>query len=132
MTSHAASVADLQLDYASGIPIYVQIKDALRRAIVTGAQPLGTQLPTVRQLAVDLRINPNTVNRAYAELEGEGLLSSQRGRGTFVTHEKPPDGDQLRELEARVRSLVDDARKLGIDPAVLKAVLHAVLQEKET
>ena len=72
------------LDLKSGVPFYRQIIDQVKSAIATGAISSGDRLPTVRQLAVDLSINPNTVSRAYTELELTGLVETQMGSGTFV------------------------------------------------
>ena len=76
------------LDMRSGVPVYRQIIDQVRAGMASGALTPGDQLPTVRQLAVDLAINPNTVLRAYRELELGGLLETQQGTGTFVTQKK--------------------------------------------
>jgi len=76
------------LDLRSGVPVYRQIIDQVRAGIASGALTPGDQLPTVRQLAVDLAINPNTVLRAYRELELGGLLETQQGTGTFITQKK--------------------------------------------
>ena len=76
------------LDLLSGVPIYRQIMDQVLGAIATGALAAGDQLPTVRQLAVDLAVNPNTVIRAYRELELQGVLETQQGTGTFISHQK--------------------------------------------
>ncbi len=75
---------ELKLDLKSGVPFYRQIIDQIKSAIATGAVEPGDRLPTVRQLAVDLSINPNTVSRAYTELELTGLVETQMGSGTFV------------------------------------------------
>jgi len=76
------------LDMRSGVPVYRQIIDQVRAGMASGALTPGDQLPTVRQLAVDLAINPNTVLRAYRELELGGLLETQQGTGTFITQKK--------------------------------------------
>lgn len=74
-----------RLDLASGVPVYRQLIDQVQLAIASGALSGGDQLPTVRQVAVDLAINPNTVMRAYRELEIRGTLTTQQGSGTYVT-----------------------------------------------
>lgn len=74
----------IQLDVKSGVPFYRQVIDQVKAAIATEAIGPGDRLPTVRQLAVDLSINPNTVSRAYTELELTGLVETQMGSGTFV------------------------------------------------
>ncbi len=83
-----------KLDLKSGVPFYRQIIDQVKSAIVTGAVTPGDRLPTVRQLAVDLSINPNTVSRAYMEMELTGLVDTQMGSGTFVSHQKV-DRDEI-------------------------------------
>ena len=89
MSSRSAPSSFLfRLDLHSGMPVYRQIIDQIRGGIATGAVKAGDQLPTVRQLAVDLAINPNTVIRAYRELEIRGMLETQQGTGTFISHQK--------------------------------------------
>lgn len=73
---------------ASGIPVYLQLREQILHAISRGELKSGEQLPTVREVAVELAINPNTVNRAYADLERDGYLTSKRGRGTFIAEPK--------------------------------------------
>jgi len=75
---------ELKLDLKSGVPFYRQVIDQVKSSIVTGALEPGDRLPTVRQLAVELSVNPNTVARAYTELELTGLVETQMGSGTFV------------------------------------------------
>src|SRR5689334_7772969 len=77
------------LDLHTGVPVYRQLIDQVRAGIASGALVAGDQLPTVRQLAVDLEINPNTVMRAYRELELGGLLETHQGTGTFISDKKP-------------------------------------------
>jgi GntR family transcriptional regulator len=88
-----------RLDPNSGVPVYRQIIDQVLLAIASGTLEGGKQLPTVRQVAVDLTINPNTVLRAYRELEIRGTLTTQQGMGTFVTPraEKPAQDQALRQ-----------------------------------
>ncbi len=78
----------IQLDVKSGVPFYRQIIDQVKSAIATGRLEPGDRLPTVRQLAVDLSVNPNTVSRAYTELELTGLVVTHMGSGTFVGQKK--------------------------------------------
>jgi GntR family transcriptional regulator len=87
----------LRLDLHSGVPVYRQIIDQVVGGIATGALAAGDQIPTVRQLAVDLAINPNTVIRAYRELEIRGVLETQQGTGTFISHRKVPRDDAERQ-----------------------------------
>ena len=85
---------EIQLDVKSGVPFYRQIIDQVRSAIATAAIGPGDRLPTVRQLAVDLSINPNTVSRAYTELELTGLVETQMGSGTYVG-QRPVERDDV-------------------------------------
>jgi GntR family transcriptional regulator len=91
----------LQLDAKSGVPFYRQIIDQVKAAIVTGTIGPGDRLPTVRQLAVDLSVNPNTVSRAYTELELTGLVETQMGSGTFVGQQdvEQDEIERQRQLE---------------------------------
>src|SRR5438094_1157519 len=95
-----------RLDLQSGVPAYRQIIDQVRGGMASGSLVAGDQLPTVRQLAVDLAINPNTVVRAYRELEIRGILTTQQGTGTFITAVKPDsNGD---ERERRLSQMVSE------------------------
>ena len=97
------------LDYSSGVPIYRQIIDQIRFGIVSGRLKLGEQLPTVRALAVELKVNLNTVSKAYKELEIKNILETQQGTGTFInkTDEIVPEKereDKLKEVCAQFSS----------------------------
>jgi GntR family transcriptional regulator len=87
------------LDLHSGVPVYRQIIDQVRSGLASGSLTAGDQLPTVRQLAVDLAINPNTVLRAYRELELGGLLETHQGTGTFIANKKVQKNPVERERE---------------------------------
>src|SRR3974377_1691119 len=87
------------LDLHSGVPVYRQVIDQVRTGIASGSLTAGDQLPTVRQLAVDLAINPNTVMRAYRELELGGLLETHQGTGTFISDRKPEKKTAERERQ---------------------------------
>jgi GntR family transcriptional regulator len=89
----------LRLDLHSGVPVYRQIIDQVRGGIASSSLVVGDQLPTVRQLAVDLAINPNTVVRAYRELELGGLLETHQGTGTFISAQKMKGGNAERERQ---------------------------------
>jgi GntR family transcriptional regulator len=82
------AVFAFHLDSHSGVPVYRQLIDQVQAAIAAGALTVGDQLPTVRQVAVDLVINPNTVSRAYREMEIRGTLDTQQGSGTFIADRK--------------------------------------------
>jgi GntR family transcriptional regulator len=104
-----------QLDLYSGVPVYRQIIDQVRGGIASGALVAGDQLPTVRQLAVDLAINPNTVVRAYRELELGGLLETHQGTGTFISTQKMNrvDAERERQLTQIVGDCVSRAGAAG-------------------
>jgi GntR family transcriptional regulator len=87
------------IDLHSGVPVYRQLIDQVRSGIASGSLTVGDQLPTVRQLAVDLAINPNTVMRAYRELELGGLLETQQGTGTFISTRKLQRNSAERERQ---------------------------------
>jgi len=87
------------LDLHTGVPVYRQLIDQVRTGIASGSLAAGDQLPTVRQLAVDLAINPNTVMRAYRELELGGLLETHQGTGTFISDKKPEKRSAERERQ---------------------------------
>lgn len=99
-TSKSRQPFAFRLDLHSGVPAYRQIIDQVTGGIAAGTLSGGDQLPTVRQVAVDLSINPNTVMRAYRELEIRGVLESMQGTGTFISHQdfKPDDADRQRRL----------------------------------
>ena len=105
-----------RLDDNSGVPIYRQVIDQVTGGIASGALAAGHQLPTVRQVAVDLSINPNTVIRAYRELEIRGLIETQQGTGTFVAHQKVTrnDAERQRQLNHMVSEFVSRAGAAGL------------------
>ena len=99
--------AMISLNYRDSRPIYEQIEDGLRKLIVTGALGADEKLPSVRALAAQLAINPNTIQRAYNELEGEGYIYSVPGKGSFAAHRTEMDGRRREEL-LRQLGMVDD------------------------
>ena len=104
------------VDPTSPTPIYAQLDRSIRAAIATGELEAGAQLPTVRQLAVDLAVNANTVARVYAQLERDGILETRRGVGTFVRESPSPQATRAhreRELRELIRRFVGDAALLG-------------------
>ena len=101
------------LDYRDSRPLYQQVKDSLRRMMLTGLLEPDEKLPSVRSLATQLAINPYTIQRAYAELEAEGYIYSVAGRGSFVS---AGDGEHLRriaELTGRLVPLLEELKSLG-------------------
>src|SRR5580704_15840671 len=108
MTGTARASFRFRLDVASGVPVYRQIIDQVQGGLASGALAPGDQLPTVRQVAVDLAINPNTVLRAYRELEIRGVLDTQQGTGTFVANRKvaQDETERTRVLDQLVNEFV--------------------------
>jgi GntR family transcriptional regulator len=109
----------LEIDFRSHIPIYLQIVEQVERMVASGQFEPEDQLPTVRQLASELRVNFNTVARAYRLLDEAGVISTQRGRGTYVLEPMPPDrAQQLREatLEGLTRTYLAIAATKGYEP----------------
>jgi len=105
---------DLVIDYDRGVPVYRQIFDAITAALASGALARDEQLPTIHELAKRLAINPNTVARAYRELDAAGFISLQRGRGTFPTGEPPAPEDKNGLLRTIYDRAVAEAARHGI------------------
>ncbi len=114
----------ISLNYRDSRPIYEQIKDGLRKLIVTGAIGTDEKLPSVRSLATQLSINPNTIQRAYNELEGEGYIYSVPGKGSFATGEAGAGASRRKELWEKVRELLAELRYLGIRQEELMVLLE--------
>ncbi|OGO21646.1 MAG: hypothetical protein A2Y54_07955 [Chloroflexi bacterium RBG_16_51_16] len=107
---------NLQLDFRSGLPIYIQIVNQVQQRVVSGALKPGDQLPTVRALALELRVNFNTVARAYRLLDEARIISTQQGRGTYITEIPPPEvTEQLRReaLQALALRYVNEAKRIN-------------------
>ena len=125
-------MAIVSVDPQDRTPIYAQLDRALRAAIATGRLGIGDQLPTVRQLAVELSLNANTVARVYAELERAGILETRRGVGTFVTAtpaKAHPPKQHERRLRAFVTRLLADASAAGFTLDDLLDALQAHRKE---
>ena len=117
-----------RLDQHSGVPVYRQLIDQVTGGLAAGALTAGAQLPTVRQVAVDLAINPNTVLRAYRELEIRGVLDSQQGTGTFIA-EKPARSNDF-ERPRRLDQLAGEfVARAGAGGFTVQELLEA-LQER--
>jgi GntR family transcriptional regulator len=119
------------LNTADPRPIYLQIMDEIRRALVLGTLKPEDPLPSIRQLASELRVNPNTVAQAYRELEREGVVYVQRGQGTFVSPDVRPGRDERRALTQGVamRALID-AHRNGLDAEELLAAIRALAEQR--
>jgi GntR family transcriptional regulator len=123
------SLFQFRLDNATGVPVYRQLIDQIQAGIATGALATGTQLPTVRQVAVDLAINPNTVMRAYRELEIRGVLDTQQGMGTYIAAQAPEsNGD---EKNRRLAQLVDEfVARAGAGGFTLEEILEELKERR--
>ena len=128
------AIFGFRLDLHSGVPVYRQLIDQVQTAIATGALRVGDQLPTVRQVAVDLSINPNTVMRAYRELEIRGTLDTQQGSGTFIADKKIEysDVERQRQLSQLVGEFVSRAGSSGFTAEDLARALQEFSSEKQT
>jgi GntR family transcriptional regulator len=113
---------DLTLQ-TNGVPIYVQLREQILGLVGRGVLKPGTQIPTMRQVAVALKIDLNTVQRAYAELERDGVLSKQRGVGTFVTDTAPPPRNTRRAVQDFAFQVAAQAKGQGIALDDLAAAL---------
>ena len=131
MSRSSSTSPRFRLDLHSGVPVYRQIIDQVRGGIASGVLVAGDQLPTVRQLAVDLTINPNTVVRAYRELELGGLLESHQGTGTFISTQKirRRDVERERQLEQIVGDSVARAGAAGFTVEDLIEQLRELVSE---
>ena len=128
----SSSTLTFALDLATGVPAYRQIIDQILGAVASGAARGGEQLPTVRQLAVDLSVNPNTVVRAYRELEIRGVLTTQQGIGTFITTTPvlPDEATRQRQLDQIVSDVMARAGAAGVTGDELLARLRDFLADQ--
>ena len=104
----------IQLNYRDSRPIYEQVKDGLRRLMVTGVLQPGEKLPSVRALAGQLAINPNTIARAYTELESEGYVVSVTGKGSFVAEGGGQNAARKAELTEKIAPILEELKNLGM------------------
>lgn len=116
----------------SGIPIYEQIKNQIKEMILTGKLTQGESLPSIRQLARDLRISVITTSRAYSELEQEGFISTMQGKGCFVMPQKSEmiQEQYLRRIEKHLSDAIRDCRFAGIENDELMEMLKLLLEEE--
>ena len=122
-------LSEFELDYSSGLPVWVQLKNRISYLIATNKYSQGDQLPTVRKLAVDLDISYNTVNRAYMDLEREGFITTRKGRGTFVA--APHDGIAIDSghVELVVDDMIRTYRNSGMSTDDILAIVKRRLDE---
>jgi len=116
----------LQIDFRSGLPIYTQIVNQVQSQVVSGILKHGDQLPTVRALAEELRVNFNTVARAYRILDEARIISTQQGRGTYITEIPPPNvSEKLRKetLEALTQRYIGEAMRLDFSKSEIRQMV---------
>lgn len=116
----------------TGIPLYVQVAEQIKKAVITGVIKEGEQLPPVRRLAVELLINPNTIVRAYQELEKEGIITTRKGSGSFIAPaaKKLKKAQKEEKITKRIRELLAEARFLEIDKEDIKKMFLLELEGK--
>jgi len=122
---------NFQLDFHSGLPIYTQIANQIQGRLANGILKPGDQLPTVRALALELRVNFNTVARAYRLLDEERIISTQQGRGTYINEKPPPMmTERLRResLEGLVQRFVSEAMRLGFSQTEIRQMVSDQLK----
>ena len=118
---------NLDIDFRSGIPIYLQVVERIKEQLSAGQLKPGDQLPTVRSLALELRVNFNTIARAYRIMDESGIISTQQGRGTYILELPLPEvaeSIRLKALEDLTQRYITDADRLGISPEELDEVLN--------
>jgi len=116
------------LEARSGVPTYLQLVQQVRQAVRLGILCPGDQLPTVKEVVSSLAINPNTVLRAYRELDLEGVVEGRRGVGTFVREQPPPlAADEVKRLRADLKRWAAEARAAGLDAEAMAALFHDVV-----
>jgi len=115
------------LDLSDGVPIYRQIIRQIEHAVLAGRLKAGERLPTIRSLAVELKINPNTIAKAYGELEIRGILTTQVGSGTYISDKKPDPEDDGPERKIReiVGRFIEEMRELGVGKKELAELVSA-------
>ena len=128
-------IENIQLDFRSGTPIYTQIVEQVKLQVLSGELKPEDQLPTVRALALELRVNFNTVARAYRLLDEAGIISTQQGRGTYILEVPPPERtDKLRRqaLEALTRDYLNEAVRLGCETDEISKALKEQIYQHES
>ncbi len=125
-------MAAVRLNPSSGTPLYLQLVEHLKHSIATGAIKAGEQLPSVRRMAEDLLINPNTVVRAYRDLESEGIVDLRHGSGVFVSESVSARKELMKKAEAIVRSAVDRLDLLDLDEDDMRRLMENELALRRT
>jgi GntR family transcriptional regulator len=120
----------LRLNPASGVPLYLQLIEQVKHAIETGAIQAGEQLPSVRQMAEDLVINPNTVARAYREMEHEGIIELKHGSGAFIREAIVPRSKLMQKAQAIVQPAMERLEALGLNEDEIRRLLENELAHR--
>jgi GntR family transcriptional regulator len=127
---------NLELDFRSGIPIYLQVVERIKERLASGVLKPGDQLPTVRSLASELRVNFNTIARAYRIMDESGIISTQQGRGTYILEIPPPEeivSIRAKAVEDLTRRYIADVERLGVSPAeLIKNLSEQLDRQKDT
>ncbi len=118
----------ITIDYKSRVPIYDQITGGIIRLKALGVLKAGDKLPSVRAMAIDLGINPNTVQRAYNILEADGVIYSVAGKGSFISDDNKAADAILSAAKNTFRQAVEQARQAGLDEATLKRMIDTVFK----
>ena len=121
----------ITIDYQSKLPLYEQIAGRFQTLILKGALPPGSQMPSVRPLAMELSINPNTIQKAFSLLEGQGYIYSVKGRGNYVADTVILAEKEKQVLLEETENLIRQGRELGIARAEYNAVLDRLYREEE-
>ncbi len=114
----------IYIDYKDSRPLYEQISSKLSELILHGVFEVDSQLPSVRNLAMELSINPNTIQKAYAELERRGYIYSVKGKGNFVSDIKMLQEERKMDIIKQMQALIEEAKRLGIGLDEMKAVME--------
>ena len=122
----------LRLNPASGVPLYLQLIEQVKHAIDTGALCAGEQLPSVRKMAEDLLINPNTVVRAYRDLEQEGVIELKHGSGAFIRDSVAPRAKLMHKAEAVIQSAVDRLESLDLFEEEIRRLMENELARRRS
>jgi len=119
-------VLQFSLDTASGVPFYLQIIQQIEQAILARKLAPGDRLPTIRALAIDLKINPNTIAKAYGELEIRGIVTTQVGSGTYVSDKRIDleDAERIKKIEAEVTRFIRSMEALSVDRQALLGLVR--------
>ncbi len=121
----------ITIDYQSKLPLYEQIAERFQALILRGALPPGSQMPSVRSLAVELSINPNTIQKAFALLEQQGYIYPVRGRGNYVSDTAKLAENKKHSLLEEIRQLLRQGKALGITRSEYITVLDGLYQEED-